>query len=379
MTLNFMIEETSELQTNSSSSIHPPPNRPTKTSHKSRYERDKPNQQPTQIQEIVHRILNDGSYDGVTRENCQQVAAELQKFQNALQMKSMYMKADEVDKCIQKVKSYQTSTKYITLQTQRAVEYSELLDNTKNDNTDIMNQWSVLIKNAEDQRDSEIAELQQSFVTELEIFDQHFEEPPPTKFLKFSTKYIDLRQRQKIMATSDHFLEAKEIKKLADELEQQERVKQKENWIQYLEQTREGIIREQERKMRTKVAAWEKTINQMKNQSKSEMMHGKRSEDYLTNKINSAISDLDVEVDLEYERNKSRMGEAELEKSITSKSRKSLGKSQSNESSVSMAKTGSLSTRIIRPLSEKEIKFKQRKKANFITYTKTFSSRNSRK
>lgn len=369
-----MIEESSEQLMNSSS-VHPPPSECTQKSRKSRFERGK----ATQAQEIAYRILSEGSYEGVTRENSHQIVLELQKFQNALQMKSMYMKAEEVDKCIQKVKSYQTSDKYIKLQTQRAVEYSEILDNTKTENTDLMNQWSVLIKNAEERRDFEISELKQSFVTELEIFDQHFQEPPPQKFLKFSSKYIELRQKQKIMAAAEHFLEAKEVKKRADALEKQEKIKQKENWIQYLEQSREVIIREQEKKLATKVAAWEKTINQMKNQSKSEMMHGKRSEDYLTNKINSAISDLDVDVDIEYERNKSRMDDAELEKSITSKSRKSLNKSQSAESRISMAKTGSLTTRIIRPLSEKEIKFKQRKKANFITYTRTFSPRNSKK
>ena len=373
-----MNAEPSDSQLESTIS-RPPPRRYAQTSQKSRNETDKPSRCDQSTQKIALNILNDGNYDGVTRENSFQVVAELQKYQESLQMKSMYMKADEVDKCIQKVKTYQTSTKYIQLQTQRAVGYSEMLDNTKNENDDLQNQWSELIKNAEQKRDAEIAELQQSFVTELELYDQHFNDPPPTKFLKFSAKYIDLRQRQKIMATSEHYLEAKQMKKLADQLEKQEREKQQENWIQYLEQNRESIIREQERKMKTKVSAWEKTINQMKNQSKSEMMHGKRSEDYLTNKIHSAISDLDVEVDIEYEKNKNQSGEIDQQRPITKASRKSMHKSQANESSVSMTGTGNLSNRIFRPLTEKEIKFKQRKKANFITYTRTFSPRNSRK
>lgn len=353
--------QSSDFEDDSPAEPAPPPQRKNtaQIAKNPRHKKTQPITIDPQIRKIAHQILSNNDYTNVTKQNAQQIISELQKVQTAFQNKSQYSQAEKVSNAIDQLKAFTTSSKFAELQNQRVANYSDILNTTKNDNIDLKNQWIRLIKNAEDQRDADLSEMQSEFDSQLEQFDTQYDAEPDVRFQKFSSEFLNLKQRQKAMVASKHFLEAKGIKKIADELEKKERQRQQNNWIDYLNTEREALINEQDKKLQTRMKTWEAEINKMKNQYRAEMQHGKRSEEYLAAKINEAISDIDNSND---------------NSNVTSRS---IRQPQSSRSKATTKKP--TSTRIIRPLSERELQFQQRKRANYITYTKTFGLHTPRK
>ncbi|OHT05860.1 hypothetical protein TRFO_26298 [Tritrichomonas foetus] len=324
------------------------------------------------IRRIAKLVLKEGNYDEITAENTQPVVQELRKVLTKFQSQSDYVKAEYVDQAIEKVKSHITDTRYQKLKAARADEYSEILKTTKDENIDKKQHWKELIKLAEDKRDEDLSNLQAELDEKYNELAQQLDiggdvKKIPPKFIKFSSRLVELRVIQQQMVMTERFLEAKRIKAEADELERKEREALKSAYLAYARQTLENFNSQCERKIAVRSEAWERDIQKMKRQYQKDQRSGKRSEDYLEKKV--AFLDFEASLD-----NTS----ANKKDNNSMNASGSVSKSCDRLSSSGPAKTRSpknmTNNRIIRPLSERELKFKQRKQANFITYTRRSTS-----
>ena len=323
-----------EPSLNQSHSVRPEESEEAKESTASKSRISKNKKEDPEIKKIARRILEDDNYEGVTSKNLYFVKKELIRIQDSFQDKQEYDKAEYVEERIERVRKLITEDKFGEIQAERAANYNNILDDTKSKSSTTNQQWNDLVENVKSQKEEDIKQLLAEFDEELKEFDKQYEQDPPPQFTKFSQKLSLMKNEVKALVLAGQFLDAKQVKANVNKLEAQEVKKQKANWIAHLDKKRNELVQKQQKTLDKRILSWDSSISKIKHAHGVDKKHFKRSEDYLSMKVDE---------------------------------------SSPKSSPISLSNTNG-SKKIVKPLSDKEW-ILQRKKAAYITYTKRPSPR----
>lgn len=301
----------------------------------------------TNVKSIIHEILTENNYSNVTQSNAQEILRELTNIHDNLQSKSNYASAHIINDACTNIRNFINSTKFTQIQAKKFEEVETRLDTARNIRQNMQSDWKRLISAAEEKRDQELSDMQRDFQNDLEEFDKLYSSPPDVRFQKFSSELLNLRYRQKAMIQSSKFLEAKEIKKRADDLENLEKEKNMNNWIDYLNKTRLEIVEKQQQQINHRNNIWTLEIDKMKRNAKVEIKHAKQQECHFSDRIEKiqSVSEL-----------------PEMQNTISPRTTIPIRRAKSQR----LDKT----EKFERPLDDKQRTFRQRQIMNFIKYTK---------
>ena len=296
------------------------------------------------VRKVVNSIIYNNDFSGVNNENSSAVILELRRRQSLFQEKSEYSNAELMSDSIESIKKMQIQEEFNKIQADKVETISEQSDFAISVRENLQNDWSDVIRNAEEKRDQELNELAQNFDKQLSEFDKHYEQEPNPRFVKSSPELLNLRHRQKALMLSKNFLQAKAIKNQADELELAEKERQRNNWFNYLDNIRNEIVEKQQKIMTTKQNSWDMQIAHMKKTANKEIGQAKKTENHFVNKYQIATDLSGI---------KARAPSPQLVK-----------KSQSQRYD-----------KFERPLSERQKTFRQRQIMNLVNYTRISTPR----
>lgn len=307
---------------------------------------------PGSIKKVIQEILSENDYSNVTQENAQDVLKELTVIHEKLQSKSRYAEANKINEACTNVRNFINSTKFAKIQSKKYEEVETRLDTARSIRQNMQSDWKRLISAAEEKRDQELSDMQRDFENDLAEFDKLYSATPDTRFQKFSSELLNLRYRQKAMIQSNKFLEAKEIKQRADALENLEKEKNMNDWIDYLNKSRLDIIEKQQQQINHRNNIWTLEINKMKRNAKVEIKHAKQQEEHFSDRIEQiqSISEL-----------------PEMQSTIVPSTTVPLRRAKSQR----LDRTEKFEI----PLGEKQKTFRQRQIMNLIKYTRVTTPR----
>lgn len=307
------------------------------------------------VKHIVREILADNDYSNVTQSNAQDILNELTNIHDKLQSKSNYASANVINDAMTNIRNFINSSRFAKIQTKKFEEVETRLDTARSIRQSMQSDWKRLIQAAEEKRDQELNDMQQDFENDLAEFDKLYSAPPDIRFQKYSPELLNLRYRQKAMIQSNKFLEAKEIKQKADELENLEKEKNMNSWIDYLNKSRLDIIEKQKQQINHRNNIWTLEIDKMKRNAKVEIKHAKQQECHFSDRIEriQSVSEL-----------------PEMQNTISPVATVSLRRAKSQR----LDRT----EKFERPLDDKQKTFRQRQIMNFIKYTKVTAPRSKK-
>ena len=237
------------------------------------------------IGSIAERAMNN-DFDLVTQQNAPRVIARLKQIQKEATEKYDYETADLAETALNRTVRVKTQRAAEEINSVETEEMADKLEATRSDLEYLREHWRAILQAACEQRDDEIAKLQTEHENELEEFDANVEEGElPLQFRKMSPEFLQLKRKQQALISSKRYLDAKEIKRQADELEQKEMKKNYERFREKSEVDRRELVKRQQEKMEAKQVSWERKIREIQKQARYEIGHAQRCAAHLEGRI----------------------------------------------------------------------------------------------
>ena len=239
------------------------------------------------INEIADRAIHYNDFDLVTKQNAQRVIARIREVQREATEKYDYELADLAETALNRTVRVKTQRTVEEINTAETEDMENKLEATRNDLGYLREHWQAVLQAAARQRDEDLAQLESEQREELSQFDANVEEGElPVQFRKMSPEFLQLKRKQRAMIASKRYLDAKEIKREVDDLEQRELKRNRERFKEKSEADRRELVRRQQEKLEARRTVWARRINEIQKQARYEIGHAQRSANHLEGKIN---------------------------------------------------------------------------------------------
>ena len=168
------------------------------------------------------RLAVEERFNEIDRTAFKRLGKELRKRQKAAIKSGHYKDAGEYDRAARRVSVLESDIRYEEITAARAEETETKVTNARRGLADTRAQWNERVAQAKEIRDSELQDMRVQLRDAMREFDEQFEMEVPLSYRKYSSKYLEMRQKEQRMVKSKHFMEAKELHEEADELQKQE-------------------------------------------------------------------------------------------------------------------------------------------------------------
>lgn len=161
-----------------------------------------------------------------------------------------YDKAHELEEILQYVSiNYENSTQS-NLKEEQLQNIESKIAQLRSELNSKIQEWDKIMNTFQRQQKRERDNLQAQFNNEQAEFEQHWGDPNNlTQFNKPSSKLLQLRKQQKCLALAKHFEDAKEVQKLAKELEKYETEQAKQKAIAAMKIAYDNMITSQQKEL----------------------------------------------------------------------------------------------------------------------------------
>lgn len=250
------------------------------------HEEDEPEVLDNSIEAIALRAVENDDFDGVTTANFGQIIIEIRAIQKRAMDEYDYERAEAAENAIKKTEKVKTLKTMESINTAETEDMCCQLEATRNDLEYLREHWNALLRSACERRDEELTQMRQDQANELNAFDENVESGElPIQYRKMSPEYLQLRRRQKAMVSSKRYIEAKEMKQMADELEQKELQSNYERYRTKMDAERRELVKKHQEKYDIKQMIWKRNIHAIQKQADYEIGHAKKSAEHIEDKI----------------------------------------------------------------------------------------------
>lgn len=238
------------------------------------------------IHAIALRAVEKDDYESVTAANFAQIILELRSIQHKAMNEYDYERAEAAENAIKKTEKVKTLKTMESINTAETEDMCSQLEATRSDLEYLREHWNALLKSACERRDEELAQLREEQMDELQAFDEMVDSGElPIQYRKMSPEYLQMRRRQKAMVSSKRYIEAKEMKQMADALEEKELQSNYERYRTKMDAERREMVKKHEEKYDIKSSIWKRNIYSIQKQADYEIGHAKKSAAHIEDKI----------------------------------------------------------------------------------------------
>lgn len=201
-----------------------------------------------EIDESIDLALS-GRFDQIDPRIFKQLTAQLRKLHNIALKKDDIALASKYDATSRKILSIENENKFGELANAKVQECDKKVSEMKEDLRRLQQDWRERIEEERRIRDEEIEEMQNEAKYQLNQFDQQFSGELPSQYKKYSSAYLSLRQKERILLNAKRFEEAEEMKRYADSVQVQEDKELRTRFDATLEMRRQEFLRKLQEKL----------------------------------------------------------------------------------------------------------------------------------
>ena len=259
------------------------------------------------ITDIATEAINDSIYTRITPSNFNEVISRVRRIQRDALNDGDYELADRAQKSTSHIVRHVNNARFLAINEAKADEMNEQLQATQRDLQYLKDHWRTVLQNAKDRMNEDLQKLQAENDKELKKFDASVEKSikgitvenaddsvfldkkvMPVEYRKFSPELLEMRNREKALINARRYKEAKRVKDEADKLEQVELERNYERYLNKMQSKRNELLKKHENKVFVRKQNWEKSIEEIKRVSASEISHAEKGVMQLEKKIESA-------------------------------------------------------------------------------------------
>ena len=231
---------------------------------------------PEEIDTTVSLAMR-GEFDQIDHRIYVQLLAEMRKRHKEAVARIDYLKAANIDKTMKKIIMLENDRLYNEITTAKAREAEEKVNELRNEYNAVKEEWKERIAEAERQRDEDINQLKIIVDAKMKEFDQQYEYDVPIQFKKYSTKYRDMREKEKNFILAEEFEEAHQIKELADKTKLQEEGEFRSRYEADLETKRNEFIRKMQERIDIRLDTYENQLIQLRREADIDIEHARKT------------------------------------------------------------------------------------------------------
>lgn len=241
--------------------------------------------QQSKYEMIANDVINTLNLDEVTVQNAKSIRAIIHKKRAEAMTIGMMEEAKQCDAAYRAIMSKVGTIKQESTLAIRIAELQQQLNDATNLYETLKIRWANVIANAEKNKIKELKELDEQNEKELAELDATFDGDPPSTFKKLSPKVVELKHTILVTGKSGNLKEANRLKQQLEEMIEEERAQNREEWRAVFHVARDELERNLIQKYNLRVEQLDRDIIKMKRFKENELLRAKRSVEHLQSKL----------------------------------------------------------------------------------------------
>ena len=209
-------------------------------------------------EQFAQAVLNGWPLDQVPIKMNRKVRSSLAKMKtNAIESRD-YRRVQLIETAIRDLEDKGTEMKYHNAEYSNIMKLKEKLETAKREMQEALERGKGMTMRFNEESEKSLQEQEDEHAQELSQFEKEYDMEPPAKFRKFSREYWRLKNQAEMMVSSKRYVEANDLRREVDKMEQIEKKRQMDNWMAYVAQQREKLLQRQEVSKKYLLEKWQK-------------------------------------------------------------------------------------------------------------------------
>ncbi|OHT12091.1 hypothetical protein TRFO_03712 [Tritrichomonas foetus] len=185
-----------------------------------------------------------GKYDRINPRLYRILNRELIKIRDESLSVKDYQTAEMAAEAARKVLTLSNENRFDEISTRKLEETEKTLLEREDSFVETQETWEKRIKDALQQKESDLKNIEKGNEEIVKEFDKQFDEPPPKSIFKYSPNILQLRSIESYMVKSGRYSEASALNEEATRLELIEDEQHKKDWYDHLQKKRAHLEKE---------------------------------------------------------------------------------------------------------------------------------------